>query len=83
MLNEPQQQQHLQRTLWVFVLAFSRARLKSQPSERVWRRMPSEACPKAYFSIREKNIPKSVGAKTYPCFTLLTMLKGTEVEPLN
>ena len=88
-LHDPQQQCHLQRAspwmrnLWIFILASNQARLKIQPPERVWRRMPSKSCPKVYFSIREKNIPKSVGAKMQPCFRPLMMLKATEAELSN
>lgn len=78
MLSDTQQQHHLQRASpWWETCGFS-----SWPPERVWRIMPSKACPKAYFSIRE-NILKSVGTKMQPCFSPLTMLKATEVKSLN
>ena len=66
-----------------FVLALRRPRLKSLPSDLVRRQIPSDAVPKACLKSRAKKIPKSVGARTYPCLTPLRMSKGLEELPLN
>ena len=64
-----------------FILALRCPRLKSPPSDLVC--IPSDAVPKACLKIMATKIPKSVGARTHPCLTLLRMLKGLEELPLN
>ena len=54
-----------------FVLALSRASLKSLSSDRVRRKIPSVVASKAWFSSRAKQIQKSVGASTQDCLTPL------------
>ena len=63
------------------LFAFSRARLKSRPSDLVRRYTPSVDAPKACFKSRAKKMPKRVGASTQPCLTPLLMSKGVDVLP--
>ena len=65
------------------VLAGRRAMLKSLPSALVWMYSPSLQSLKAYWRSMEKNMQKSVGARTEPCFTPLLTGKASEVAPLN
>ena len=71
----------LMRTVRTLVFALRRARLNSFPSLLVCRWTPSVDCPNAKFSSREKKVPKKVGARTQPCFTLLYIGKGSEASP--
>ena len=73
----------LMRTLRTFVLALRRARLKSMPSDRVRRQIPSVVVSNACFSNMPKKIPKSVGARTQPCLTPPRISNGSEELPLN
>ena len=66
-----------------FVLALRRPRLKSLPSDLVYRQIASDIVPKACLKSRAKKIPKSVEARTHPCLTSLRMSKGLEELPLN
>ena len=67
--------------LRILVFALSLAMLYSLPSDLVCMYTPSVAVPKARLRRREKNLPKSVGARTHPCFTPLLMLKGSDMLP--
>ncbi len=69
------------RTLCTLVFARRRARLKRLPSLLVRMKTPSSDWLKAWRSSREKKMPKSVGARTQPCFTPLRIGKGSEDEP--
>ena len=71
----------LMRTSRTLVFALSLARLNSLPSYLVGSYSPSVALPNACFKIREKKIPKRVGAKTQPCLTPLLMSKGSNMLP--
>ena len=73
----------LARTLRMFVLALIRARLKSLPSDRVRRWIPSVVVSNACFSNRPKKIQKMVEARTQPCLTPLQISNGSEELPLN
>ena len=73
----------LVRTLRTIVLALRRARLKSLPSDRVWRYIPSVVVSNACFSNMPKKIAKSVGARTQPCLTPLRISNDSEELPLN
>ena len=61
----------LMRTLRTIILALRRARLRSLPSDRIRRWIPSVVISKEYFSSRATKITKSVGARTQPCLTPL------------
>ena len=60
------------------VLACSLRRLKTLPSVRNRKRAPTSPSPKASVSMAENIMPKRVGAKTQPCFTLLVTGNGSE-----
>ena len=68
-------------TCLTFVLALNRARLNSLPSALVCRKTPSVDVLKAYYSIVEKNMLNSVGARTHPCFTPLWISNCSDVAP--
>ena len=57
--------------------------MKSLPSDLVGRQIHFDTVLKACLKSRAKKIPKSVGARTHPCLTLLLMSKGLEELPLN
>ena len=71
----------LMRTRCNCVFALKRATLNSFPSVLVCKLTTSVDGPKVYNSIRETNMPKSVVARTHPCFTLLRISKGSDVAP--
>ena len=55
--------------------------LKSLPSALVWMYTSSLQSLKAYWRSMKKKMPKSVGARTKPCFTSLLTGKASEVAP--
>ena len=72
----------LKRASRTFVLALRRPRLKSLPSDLVYRQIPLMLCQRR-LNRRAKRIPKSFGARTHPCLTPLRMSKGLEELMLN
>ena len=74
---------HKQEQFWLWSWHWGEPRWRSLSSVRVWRYIPSVEASKAQDKREEKKIPKSVGAKTQPCFTLLSIGKESEVDPLK
>ena len=64
-------------------LSSETARLKSLPSNRVRRSIPSVVVSNACFSNRPKKPAKGVGARTQPCVTPLRISNGFEELSLN